>query len=1092
MMFRKLAVSLAVAGILGASNANALGLGEIKINSALNEPLNAEIKLLQVRKLSPLQIQPRMADVDEFALAGLDKARFLNDVRFQVKVNPDGTGSIYITSDRPVKEPFLNFLVELNWPNGRLVREYTLLLDPPVFDPTPVRQTVQPSATPTPAPAPVSTPPKPVAVDNIRSRADGKQQIYVDVKDTLWSIALKHKPDNSVTARQVMIALQQKNPHAFVDNNINKLKAGVVLDMPTLEEIKALNNNQATKEVVRQTEQWKTGKAPQAPVEPEKKKPVATTEPEKKPEPAPVAEVPAEPAPKAEDKPSAELKIVTPKDTAPVEGETTDQTGETGPIDDEKKALIERNQELETRLSESLENTDKIARENEELNERMDSIQYELEKLREMLELKDKEMAVLQDKLSKAPAQPAPAPAPAPEKGLVDQIMGSPTILGGIGAALIALLGGLFFFLRKRKSDEEESTDSDSGLVQMPEDLDEVAAETEEAPAAEETPAEEDATEASDDTEFDTDDLNLDEEAAADDDLSDIDDLDLDMDMDLDLDLDEETVDDVVGKVEEADSTDEDLLQDDEFDLGLDEEEEDTTAVSDDLDSILDTAEPAEDADDADLSDDLDAILGDSDDIEDDSDEMPVDDELDAILDAGADEALEEVDDVTSDELDAILDDAGDLEDLDDLEMPEAMDAIAEPESLDELEDLGGDLDFAVAETAAEEVAEPVAAEEEGDLDFEVAAAEVSDQADSEDVAEDALDDLLGMNEEEDLKPAGLLQPETEEIDDLGVDLDLSEDEPEPSELVEAPSEEDELDLDLGIDDFDPTEEEVDMSEMAEEEEAVEEVAEEAVAEPEPEPVDDELDALLDEVGADLDDEGADEAPDLEDILSDQETPDIVKATEVDLDLDKDLGTDEPVGSDEPKVREDVVVEGHSAVEDMLNEANTSIALDEAKANSMDSVGDLEVQSPEDIEPEESDADLDAMLDEIGMDLEETDLTEESGSSAAEAELEDVIGHDLDTDLDSDLDALLNSADDDIELDESDDDQSLEEDFDELAGLNLLEGADEVETKLDLARAYMDMEDLEGARDILQEIAAEGNDEQKKEAEALIRSINEK
>jgi len=93
------------------------------------------------------------------------------------------------------------------------------------------------------------------------------------------------------------------------------------------------------------------------------------------------------------------------------------------------------------------------------------------------------------------------------------------------------------------------------------------------------------------------------------------------------------------------------------------------------------------------------------------------------------------------------------------------------------------------------------------------------------------------------------------------------------------------------------------------------------------------------------------------------------------------------------------------------------------------------------------------------------------------------------------LDALLNSTDSDIELEESSADEegeSLDEDFDELAGLNLLEGADEVETKLDLARAYMDMEDLEGAKDILQEIVAEGNEQQKSEAEALIQSIDDK
>ena len=87
-MLRKLALSLAIAGALGTSNANALGLGEIRITSALNEPLQAEIQLLQMRQVDPQQIQPRMANVDEFALAGIEKLRFLSDVKFDVKPGP--------------------------------------------------------------------------------------------------------------------------------------------------------------------------------------------------------------------------------------------------------------------------------------------------------------------------------------------------------------------------------------------------------------------------------------------------------------------------------------------------------------------------------------------------------------------------------------------------------------------------------------------------------------------------------------------------------------------------------------------------------------------------------------------------------------------------------------------------------------------------------------------------------------------------------------------------------------------------------------------------------------------------------------------
>ncbi len=89
-MLRKLALSLAIAGALGTSNAYALGLGEIKITSALNEPLKAEIQLLQMREVDPQQIRPSMANIDDFALAGIEKLRFLSDVKFEVKPGSSG------------------------------------------------------------------------------------------------------------------------------------------------------------------------------------------------------------------------------------------------------------------------------------------------------------------------------------------------------------------------------------------------------------------------------------------------------------------------------------------------------------------------------------------------------------------------------------------------------------------------------------------------------------------------------------------------------------------------------------------------------------------------------------------------------------------------------------------------------------------------------------------------------------------------------------------------------------------------------------------------------------------------------------------
>ncbi|WP_286239071.1 FimV/HubP family polar landmark protein [Neptuniibacter halophilus] len=1010
MMLRKLAVSLAVAGVIGATNANALGLGEIKINSALNEPLSAEIKLLQVRQLSPLQIQPRMADIDEFALAGLDRSRFLSDVSFQVKVNPDGTGLITLRSKNPVREPFLNFLVEINWPNGRLVREYTLLLDPPVFDPTPVRQTVQPAAA-VEAPAakkPVSPRPAVTAPAVTGSRSAGQSQVYVDTKDTLWGIALKHRPAKSVPVRRMMIAIQDKNPDAFIGGNINRLKAGVTLQMPTPEELNKLDNAQVLREFERQTESWRNQtKQEKAPVEASAKKPVTDA-------------VPEQPAP--EDDKSAELKIVTPKDKIePEEGMATDQsdngmgeepkpemkddeaaTEETGDAQtDTEKALLEKNQDLEDRLNQSLENVDKVSRENAELNERLDSIQYELEKLREMLELKDQEMASLQNEVAKAKAAPppAPAPAPAPEKSLLDTILQSPAMLGGLGAGLIALLAGLLFFLRRNK--KEESAEDNDGLVQVPEelnapktddDLEAMAA----AEAAEELTAEPEAEEVADDLEeiSDLDDLDDLE------DLSDVDDLDIgdeedllndsdlnlndadeisdldDLDLDMDLNLEDEMAGGALDKVEENDEADDELdalLADDEFDLGIDDEletAEEDAAEDDSLDAILDEVPEAEE-------------------------ETATDDALDDILgEASADESAEE-----------------------DVEL--------------DLE-LGDDLDFDVQEMAQPEAAEAAGEADDDGLDFVVD--EVPELVETEEAAE--------------------------------------------AEVVSA---DDDLDLELG-EDLD------DILSSTEESEAS------AEAPAETDSADDDLEALM---ASDLDMSELEEAP----AEADAEAPAAADDEELDADLEAMLAANPDPQDLAVPVKDQIEVEEDFEDMDFESDEGFDALLDKVDED-IDLARAAEPEAEEEASEEESDAaadDLDAMLDDIGVGIEEEMAAAPQADGKDQIDLEDdglLSGaHDLEAELDSELSALLEGGDNDFELDETmadAEDGSVDEDFDELAGLNLLEGADEVETKLDLARAYMDMEDLDGAKDILEEIILEGSDEQKQEAEALIRSINEK
>jgi FimV-like protein len=129
---RILAVIL-VAGCVVSTLAHALGLGDIEVYSALNQPLVAEIELGSVRPGETDNMRVKLADEDAFLQAGVERPFYLTKLKFNLAVKPDGTQYISVTTQDPTREPFLNFLVDVDWPRGRLVREYTVLLDPPVF-----------------------------------------------------------------------------------------------------------------------------------------------------------------------------------------------------------------------------------------------------------------------------------------------------------------------------------------------------------------------------------------------------------------------------------------------------------------------------------------------------------------------------------------------------------------------------------------------------------------------------------------------------------------------------------------------------------------------------------------------------------------------------------------------------------------------------------------------------------------------------------------------------------------------------------------------------------------------------------------------
>ncbi len=236
------------AGLFGAVISNqtlAVGLGEMKLNSALNEPLDAEIQLLNIGELSELEMLVGLGSQKDFDNAGVERPFTLTDLRFEVDLSKPGNPVILVTSRKPLREPFLDFLVEIDWPTGRLLREYTVLLDLPLYatEKSSVKKIEAASSGPQPTSqsARQSTPVKTPAVSTPLSLSVGDDEYRVSGGDTVWAIAEKIRPQGASMA-QTMAAIKQANPHAFINDNINLLKKGAVLRLPEGSDIAALSD----------------------------------------------------------------------------------------------------------------------------------------------------------------------------------------------------------------------------------------------------------------------------------------------------------------------------------------------------------------------------------------------------------------------------------------------------------------------------------------------------------------------------------------------------------------------------------------------------------------------------------------------------------------------------------------------------------------------------------------------------------------------------------------------------------------------------------------------------------------------------------
>jgi pilus assembly protein FimV len=464
MRLRQLVLACSLSSFVLSPYASALGLGEVKLKSSLNQPLEAEVKLLDTRDLTAEQILVTLASPADFERNGVDRLYFYTELQFQVDLESADGPKVIIRSRNPVREPYLNFLIEARWTAGRLLREYTLLMDLPTFEEDARPASVSAAATAAPAQryqeapaAPRATAPSSRSTSPTKPALSG-DQYEVRANDTLWEIALRARPNSNVSVYQSMMALYRANPEAFINGNINKLRRGQVLRIPDASDMTSVARTEAVSQFAQATGDSSYG----AQLNASRRSNTARIE---------SAEI------------AGRVKLA-----APSAGTNSSGQG-SGANDGAGRAL-------EGELAATLEELDKTKSENTELGSRVKDLEAQIETMERLVAVSNEKLRALQlaagqevasVEVSSSPApgaaavvevatssvaaaqppQPTP-PKPAPviqqpvkEQGIFDSLKDNPlwlalAVLGVFGA------GAAAYAYRRRQQAEEEQIEDDT------------------------------------------------------------------------------------------------------------------------------------------------------------------------------------------------------------------------------------------------------------------------------------------------------------------------------------------------------------------------------------------------------------------------------------------------------------------------------------------------------------------------------------------------------------------------------------------------------------------------------------------------------
>jgi pilus assembly protein FimV len=252
----------ACALLMYCGSALAIGLGKMRVLSALDQPLEAEIELLSATPVELNTLTVGLGSRSDFTRAGVERSALLSMLRFETEVRDNGEAIVRLVTDDPVTEPFLHLLVAIEWAGGKLIREYTALLDPPLYAQGRPASVSSPRIAGSGAPGATvrasAAPEMPQAPTGVAAPRAEIGSVYGPIRrgETVSEIVSRLELPPGVDVFQAMVALLQRNPEAFVIGNINLIKEGSTIVLPTAEEISSISKVVASAEYSKHLNEW--------------------------------------------------------------------------------------------------------------------------------------------------------------------------------------------------------------------------------------------------------------------------------------------------------------------------------------------------------------------------------------------------------------------------------------------------------------------------------------------------------------------------------------------------------------------------------------------------------------------------------------------------------------------------------------------------------------------------------------------------------------------------------------------------------------------------------------------------------------------